>query len=134
MEPASSITPAGEPTGIPAMRHGLQPIADRRLEGRVRTSGAAGPVSVAGKFLALNGEAFFLRGVTYGPFAPTADGCEYHDPDVVRRDFEQMAANGFNTVRTYTPPPFWLLDCARELGLRVFVGLPWEQHVVFLDS
>jgi GT2 family glycosyltransferase len=45
-----------------------------------------------------------------------------------------MAANGINAVRTYTVPPVWLLDLARDIGLRIMVGLPWEQHVAFLDD
>ena len=45
-----------------------------------------------------------------------------------------MAANGINTVRTYTVPPRWLLDCAQHHGLYVMVGLPWEQHITFLDD
>src|SRR5262249_14890635 len=52
----------------------------------------------------------------------------------VQRDFALMAANNINTVRTYTVPPLWLLDIALKKGLRVMVGLPWEQHVTFLDS
>ncbi len=45
-----------------------------------------------------------------------------------------MAANGLNSVRTYTVPPEWLLDLAYENGLYTMVGIPWEQHVNFLDS
>lgn len=45
-----------------------------------------------------------------------------------------MAAHGINTVRTYTPAPTWLLDEAQNSGLRVMVGLAWEQHVTFLDD
>jgi GT2 family glycosyltransferase len=45
-----------------------------------------------------------------------------------------MAASNINTVRTYTMPPRWLLDIALEHGLRVMVGLPWEQHITFLDD
>ena len=45
-----------------------------------------------------------------------------------------MAANGVNSVRTYTVPPRWLLDLAHEHGLWVMVGLPWEQHIAFLDD
>ena len=44
-----------------------------------------------------------------------------------------MAANGVNAVRTYTVPPGWLLDIAQRHGLWVMVGLPWEQHITFLD-
>ncbi|MCD6015157.1 MAG: glycosyl transferase family 2 [Solirubrobacterales bacterium] len=45
-----------------------------------------------------------------------------------------MAASGFNAVRTYTVPPRWLLDLAADHGLFVMVGLPWEQHIPFLDD
>jgi O-antigen biosynthesis protein len=45
-----------------------------------------------------------------------------------------MAANGINAIRTYTVPPRWLLDLASEHGLYLMVGLPWEQHVTFLDD
>jgi GT2 family glycosyltransferase len=87
-----------------------------------------------GKFLALGDAKFHVRGVTYGPFRPDANGCEYHAPERVRRDFSAMAEAGVNTVRLYTVPPRWLLDAALERGLRVMVGLPWEQHVTFLDD
>jgi GT2 family glycosyltransferase len=45
-----------------------------------------------------------------------------------------MAANGINTVRTYTVPPRWLLDMAQQNDLYVMIGLPWEQHITFLDD
>jgi O-antigen biosynthesis protein len=53
---------------------------------------------------------------------------------VVARDFALMVASGVNAVRTYTVPPGYVLDAASTHGLRVMVGLPWEQHVAFLDS
>ncbi len=45
-----------------------------------------------------------------------------------------MAAHGINSVRTYTVPPRWLLDLAHEHGLWVMVGVPWEQHIAFLNE
>lgn len=45
-----------------------------------------------------------------------------------------MAEFGINTVRLYTPPPLTLLDEAARHGLRVMIGLPWSQHVAFLDD
>src|SRR5436305_4397460 len=89
---------------------------------------------VGGKFIYLGDQKLYVRGVTYGTLHPTTDGTEYHDPERVERDFAQMAANGLNAVRTYTVPPRWLLDTAQRHGLRVMVGLPWEQHVAFLDD
>ena len=89
---------------------------------------------VRGKFLFAGSDKVNVRGVTYGPFRPEADGSEYHTRAQVQRDFAQMAARGINTVRVYTVPPRWLLDVALDEGLRVMVGLPWEQHVTFLDD
>ena len=91
-------------------------------------------LQVRGKFLFAGMAKFFGRGVTYGPFRPEADGCEYHDRATVERDFALMAAQGINSVRTYTVPPRWLLDVAQAHGLRVLVGVPWEQHIAFLHQ
>jgi glycosyltransferase involved in cell wall biosynthesis len=79
-------------------------------------------------------EKLYLRGVTYGTFRPGADGSEYPHPARVELDFRQMAANGINSVRTYSVPPRHLLDAAARHGLRVMIGLPWEQHVAFLGD
>jgi hypothetical protein len=89
---------------------------------------------VGGKFLFLGDEKLYVRGVTYGTFHPNDDGQEFHDPARVEADFAAMAANGLNALRTYTVPPRWLLDAAQRHGLRVMVGLTWEQHVTFLDD
>src|SRR3954447_5616711 len=85
---------------------------------------------VAGKFLFAGEEKLYVKGVTYGTFG---DG-GFPDRAMVERDFAQIAAAGANAVRTYTVPPRWLLDAAADHGLRVMVGLPWEQHVAFLDD
>ncbi|HEY7714701.1 MAG TPA: glycosyl transferase, partial [Candidatus Binatia bacterium] len=49
-------------------------------------------------------------------------------------DFALMAELGVNCFRTFTPPPKWLLERARSYGLRVIIGMPWAQHISFLDS
>ncbi|MDB4441902.1 glycosyltransferase [bacterium] len=89
---------------------------------------------VKGKFFCVGDEKLYIRGVTYGTFLPDEYGNEFHNPDEAQNDFAQMAANGINIVRIYTPPPIWLLDIALQHQLYVMVGLPWEQHVTFLDS
>lgn len=86
-----------------------------------------------GKFLFVGEEKLYVKGVTYGTFRPR-DGCTYPTPAVVAADFRSMVAAGINAVRTYDVPPRWLLDLAAENGLRVLVGLPWEQHVAFLGD
>ena len=52
----------------------------------------------------------------------------------VQTDFDAMRDAGVNTVRVYTPPRLSLLDAAAEHDLRVMVGVPWSQHVAFLDD
>jgi hypothetical protein len=101
----------------------LVPLVDLASRPRVR-----------GKFLFLGEEKFWVRGVTYGTFAPDEDNVNYPPREVVEADFASMAENGINSVRLYTVPPRWLLDAAHVQGLRVIVGLPWEQHITFLDS
>ncbi len=91
-------------------------------------------VIVRGKFLYAGDEKFWIKGVTYGTFGETEDGANVPERSVVEADFRQMAQSGMNAVRTYTLPPRWLLDVAAENGLRVMVGLPWEQHIAFLDQ
>jgi O-antigen biosynthesis protein len=89
--------------------------------------------TVKGKFIFLGDEKFYVRGATFGPFNPEKHGDEYSCPEIVQSDFAKMSANGVNSVRTYTVPPRWFLDLAYDHGLRVMIGLPWEQHVTFLD-
>lgn len=91
-------------------------------------------VRADGKFLYHRGDRLLIRGVTYGPFRPGRFGAPYPEPLMVRTDFRAMANVGFNAVRTYTVPPPWLLEEAARADLRVLVGIPWEQHVAFLDE
>ncbi len=89
---------------------------------------------ISGKFLEVDGRRFLVKGVTYGTFAPDATGSQFPSLDRVASDFAAMAAAGLNTVRTYTRPPTAVLDLAAQHGLRVMAGIPWTQHVAFLDD
>ncbi len=87
-----------------------------------------------GKFLKVNGDRFYIRGITYGTFAPDENGFQYPPADKVDLDFRMMSEAGINTVRTYTVPSVEILDLAAFYNLKVMIGLPWEQHLTFLDS
>ena len=89
---------------------------------------------VKGKFLFVGDKKYWIKGVTYGTFSPKENGELFPRSETVRKDFAKMVSNHINTVRLYTPPPSWLLDLGAEYGLRFMVGLPWEQHINFLDS
>ena len=109
----------------------VQPRLEAR-EDRAPITGAR--VVTDGKFLRAGDERFLVKGVTYGTFAPDAPGLSVSRRQQVAEDFRLMADLGINTVRTYTPPRRDLLDEAARHGLRVMVGLPWSQHVAFLDD
>jgi glycosyltransferase involved in cell wall biosynthesis len=89
---------------------------------------------VRGKFLYEGESKFYVKGVTYGTFKPDVKGAQFPETDVIEKDFALMAANGLNSVRTYTVPSIQLLNIAHKHNLKVMVGLPWEQHITFLDS
>lgn len=88
---------------------------------------------VAGKFLQVNGQRCVIKGVSYGTFAPDAEGDQFPPLARVAEDFDAIAGLDANTVRTYTVPPVAVLDDAWRCGLRAIIGVPWMQHVAFLD-
>src|SRR5947207_13823113 len=123
-----NLSPQKKPRpDAPAEHLAARPHADPRRQSRLLRP------HVGGKFIYRGDEKLYLRGVTYGTFGPAGPE-EYGDELRVERDFKAMAASGINTVRVYTVPPPWLLDAAQRNGLLVLVGLPWEQHVAFLDD
>jgi glycosyltransferase involved in cell wall biosynthesis len=91
-------------------------------------------IRVKGKYLFQGEKKFYIRGVTYGTFGPDEWGSPFPSLRTVENDFARMAEAGINAVRVYTPPPLWLLNLAHERGVYVMVGLPWEQHIAFLDQ
>src|SRR4051812_41597806 len=91
-------------------------------------------VRVDGKFFALAGQRWWVKGFTYGPFAPDREG--NHVPERARRcaDFAQIRELGANALRLYHPPPRPLLDDALEHDLRVLIDVPWEKHRCFFED
>ena len=109
-------------------------VIEEAAEAATAAPVSQGSIRVDGKFFRAGAAKLFIKGVTYGPFAPGSDGTQFPEPETVERDFALMATAGINTVRVFTVPPLRLLDAARAHGLKLLVGLPWSQHVAFLDS
>ena len=90
---------------------------------------------LAGKHLqTADGSPFFLRGISYGPFAPNSRGEPFPEDDRMTADLGHIASLGFNTARLYELPSHSVLRTAEALGLRLIVGIPWMEHVDFLSD
>src|SRR5256886_16878585 len=86
----------------------------------------------AAKFFLDGDRKFFVKGVTYGPFKPDADGNYLGRPEQVDIDLALMSQIGLNVVRGYHTPPRWFFDRCAAAGIRGLITLPWAQHVEFL--
>jgi glycosyltransferase involved in cell wall biosynthesis len=87
-----------------------------------------------GKYLLDGPQKFYIRGVSYGPFAPNSRGERYPEPERAATDFALMKRLGANVIRLYVPPPPWMVEEAQKAGLRMMLGIPWPFHMAFLDS
>jgi hypothetical protein len=87
-----------------------------------------------GKYLLDGADKFYIRGVSYGPFAPNSRGERYPEPERAAADFALMSRLGANVIRLYVPPPPWMVEEAQKAGLRMMLGIPWPFHMAFLDS
>lgn len=97
--------------------------------------GTDGRVIVDGKFFAVDGRRFPVRGVTYGTFAPRpGDAARFPELDRMKRDLIDMRDTGFTVVRTYTEPPPDLLSVAADCDLRVMAGVFWPDWRYLVGS
>lgn len=91
-------------------------------------------MTAAGKYLALGGDKFLVKGVSYGPFAANSRGEPFPELGQAQRDLGHLSSLGGNAVRVYYPPPIWFLDAAAEADVRVLVDVPWEKHRCFFED
>jgi len=99
-----------------------------------RSRTAAQRVRISGKFFRMGEEKWYLKGLTYGPFAPNKDGLFLPERAQVRRDFAHISDLGANAIRVYHVPPMWLLDEAMAHDIRVLIDIPWEKHRCFFED
>jgi glycosyltransferase involved in cell wall biosynthesis len=91
-------------------------------------------VCAKGRYLFAGEDKFFIKGVTYGPFPENSLGEPLPENDTIAHDFELMRRAGINAIRVYYVPSRRFLDIAARHGIRVMVGIPWPQHLCFLDQ
>jgi len=91
-------------------------------------------IRVRAKFFFEGDKKFFIKGVTYGPFAPDANGDHFGTPEGARRDLAVMRETGVNLARVYYVPPKWFVDACAESGIRLLITIPWAEHIEFLKD
>src|SRR5437870_8615842 len=89
-------------------------------------------IRAVAKFFFEGERKFFVKGVTYGPFKPDAEGNHLGPAEQVDADLALMRQAGLNVVRIYHAPPRWFLDHCAAAGMRVVITLPWAKHIEFL--
>jgi len=89
---------------------------------------------VSGKHFRQGSGKVALKGVTYGPFEKRPDGLGLPPVAQARADLERIAALGANVIRLYEPPDALFLDDCHDRKLRVFISIPWTDHVDFLHE
>jgi GT2 family glycosyltransferase len=91
-------------------------------------------VTVDGKNFRRGAEKLYLKGVSYGPFAPESNGQPFATPTQTATDFTLIRELGANLIRIYQVPPRWFLDLATQHELLVLIDVPWHKSLVFLDD
>jgi O-antigen biosynthesis protein len=99
----------------------------------MRESTSASRVTLDGRFFRLGDGKYPVKGVTYGPFTPSAASGTLPSRTQVLIDLDLIQQLGANTLRLYDVPPSWFLDIALAHDLRVFIDIPWARHLCFLD-
>ena len=87
------------------------------------------PLRVSGKYFRVGNKTTLVKAVTFGPFPAGAF------PDEGISQLERVRNElGANAIRVYEIPTLeFMHECAR-VGLRVFITIPWTQHVDFLKE
>ena len=101
----------------------LRKSFDLTRTGRVVMPQTGAGVSVQSKFLCVDGEKFWAKGVTYGSFLPNEEGDPFPPIWQVKDDFLRMAEAGINTVRLYGPATDRVADAVDGTVQRTAEGL-----------
>lgn len=83
-------------------------------------------LSIHGRFFQQQGQPFFIKAVTYGPFPPQ----KALSPAT---EFPRIKAAGFNTIRVYETPAREVLDLAAENQLQILLTIPWHWDSLFTE-
>ncbi len=87
------------------------------------------PLRVSGKWFRAGDDSCQIKAVAFGPFPPGAF------PDEGRSQLGRIRHElGANTLRLYEIPSLEFMHACAAEGLRVFITLPWTQHVDFLHQ
>lgn len=104
-------------------------VIEPRLDEPITSALSRSHICADGKFLEVDGNRFWAKGVTYGTFSPNEDGEPFPRFDQVRDDFSRMRECGINTVRLYSPPSDRIADAAADAGLFLIPDISWGPRI-----
>jgi GT2 family glycosyltransferase len=140
MQLASSTLPAPSLPSPSARTHGIAvdspPLSQSTPLNIESTTGLpkSDRICVHGKGFRQGTDTWYVKGLTYGPFAPNSRGAFLPERWRMLEDFAQIRRLGANAIRLYHPPTIQVLDDALENDLRVLIDVPWQKHRCFLDE
>jgi glycosyltransferase involved in cell wall biosynthesis len=112
-----------------------QRLRDPKAPPREPAAPAGGTrVVVDGKFFRLGSARFYVKGFSYGPFAPNSAGDHLPERKQLRADLAQLRDLGANVIRLYSAPTPQVLDDLLEFGVQSLVDVPWEKHRCFFED
>lgn len=112
----------------------LTPAISGAIVRRPQTPGRHYHAAIDGKFLLVNQQRFWIKGVTYGSFQVNDEGEPFPPLPQVREDFCQMREAGVNTVRIYSPPSDRVAEAAADAGLMLVPDIGWGPRSCELDD
>ncbi|HZL38478.1 MAG TPA: glycosyltransferase [Tepidisphaeraceae bacterium] len=134
--PSATLDATNKALALPMTFSPVQPAAVSRGNGgrQRQVQIPTDRVRRDGKFFRLGAEKFYVKGVTYGPFAPNIEGLFLPEREHVRWDFEQVRRLGANCLRIYHLPPEWFMDLAAQMGLKIFLDVSWPKNLTFIGD
>ena len=91
-------------------------------------------VRTRAKFFFERDQKFFAKGVTYGPFAPDAEGAHFGTPEKAQSDFRLCASWGQLNSGLLRASEVVSRSLRRISNLRALISIPWSEHLEFLND
>jgi O-antigen biosynthesis protein len=91
-------------------------------------------INVDGKYFRYGGQRFYVKGLSYGPFAINSQGQSLPERSRWLADLKLLQDLGANVIRLYSAPSTEILDDLQRHGLFAMIDVPWQKHRCFFEE